>query len=241
LGETPLTEARLIPFQSEKPPTVRELKRQRHKSQSKLPRAGRHRSSVNSILRLQIPELDRASPIPVESPSPGDEGLHVAQDSEPKERLIYSDSLMADQQTSQEVMDETASRGGRFLLVLGILFGLALFAAGAVYWFEMRRFPVVVAISPPDGRDKDPLGNRGALIPLSPDLIHVTSIALGSPRLTIVNGKRLAEEDWLVVKTPQGEASVRVISIQDGFVRFKHGGNTIDARLQAAQATPSPH
>jgi hypothetical protein len=45
----------------------------------------------------------------------------------------------------------------------------------------------------------------------------------------------LAEEDWLVVKTVKGEASVRVISIQDGFVRFKHGGNTIDARLQAAQ------
>jgi len=28
----------------------------------------------------------------------------------------------------------------------------------------------------------------------------------------------------MIVKAPQGEASVRVISIQDGFVRFKHGG-----------------
>jgi hypothetical protein len=59
--------------------------------------------------------------------------------------------------------------------------------------------------------------------------------------LTIVNGKRLAEQDWLVLKTPAGEASVRVISIQDGFVRFKHGGETIDARLQLANASPPAH
>lgn len=148
---------------------------------------------------------------------------------------------MEDQQTSQEVIEETEPRGRHFLLLVGILFGLALFAAAAIYWFEMRHFPVVVAISPPDARDKDPLGNRGALVPVSPDLIHVTSIALGNPRLAIVNGKRLAEEDWLVIKTPAGEASVRVISIQDGLVRFKHGGNTIDAKLQLAQASPSPH
>lgn len=54
-----------------------------------------------------------------------------------------------------------------------------------------------------------------------------------------MNGKRLAEEDWLVVKTALGEASVRVISIQDGFVRFKHGGNTIEARLELAQTKPA--
>jgi hypothetical protein len=114
------------------------------------------------------------------------------------------------------------------------------FAASVIYWIQSRQYPVVVAISPPDGRDKDPLGNRGTLVPVSPDLLHVTSIALGNPRLTIVNGKRLAEEDWLVVKTVKGEASARVISIQDGFVRFKHGGNTIDARLQAAQTKQQP-
>ena len=133
------------------------------------------------------------------------------------------------------------SRGRHILVVLCIILGLAVFAAGSIYWFETKRFPVVVAITPPDGRDNDPLGKKGSLVPVSPDLIHVTSIALGNPRLAIVNGKRLAEEDWLVVKTPNGEASVRVLSIEDGFVRFKHGGNTIDAKLQLAQATATPH
>lgn len=179
--------------------------------------------------------------IPADTPNSGDEGLHVAQQPELKSKIIYSDSLTADQQTSSEVDDETPSSGRRFLLLVGIVFGFAIFAAGLIYWIQERNVPVVVAISPPDGRDNDPLGKQDALVPLSPDLIHVTSIALGTPRLAIVNGKRLAEEDWLVVKTPLGEASVRVISIQDGFVRFKHGGNTIEAKLQLAQSNPSPH
>ena len=149
--------------------------------------------------------------------------------------------MTADPRTSSEEVEEESSSGKRLLTLLAIVLGFAIFAAGTIYWIQARHFPIVVAISPPDIRDKDLLGKQGTLIPLSPDLIHVTSIALGTPRLTIVNGKRLAEEDWLVVKTPQGEASVRVISIQDGFVRFKHGGETIDARLQVIQATPSPH
>jgi hypothetical protein len=166
----------------------------------------------------------------------------VVQRSGPRSKIIYSDSLQAEEQISREIIDDAPTVGRRFLFVLGIVFLCALIAAGTIYWIESRQFPVVVAISPPDARDNDPLGKGGTLIPLSPDLIHVTSIALGNPRLTIVNGKRLAEEDWLVVKTPKGEASVRVVSIQDGFVRFKHGGETIDARLQlVAETKPSPH
>lgn len=162
----------------------------------------------------------------------------MAQKREPTSRIIYSDSLTAEPQTSSEIGDEASPVGRSFLFVLGIIFLCALLAAGAIYWIESRHFPVVVAISPPDRPlHPDPLGDRGSLVPINPDMLHVTSIALGNPRLTIVNGKRLAEEDWLVVKTPNGEASVRVISIQDGFVRFKHGGETIDARLQLATET----
>jgi len=164
----------------------------------------------------------------------------VVHRTEPHSGIIYSDSIEAEPQISKEVVDEGSSRGKRVVVLFVIVLGFSIFAAGTIYWIESRRFPVVVAISPPDGA-KDPSGNSSTLIPLSPDLIHVTSIALGNPRLTIVNGKRLAEEDWLIVKTPLGEASVRVISIQDGFVRFKHGGNTIDAQLELASVSPPPH
>jgi hypothetical protein len=194
-----------------------------------------------SILELKFCSPGRASHIPTETPTPEDDGLQVVHGSEPQSKIIHSDSLTADEQASSEVIDEESSAGQRLLVLLLIFLGLAISAAGTIYWIQSRNFPVVVAISPPDSRDKDPLDNRGALIPLSPDLLHVTSIALGNPRLTIVNGKRLAEQDWLVVKTPQGEASVRVVLIQDGLVRFKHGGETIDARLQLATGSPAPH
>lgn len=157
--------------------------------------------------------------------------------SEPHSRVIFSDSIQADPQTVSEI-DEEESPPRHLLVSLLVLLGLAIFAAGGIYWYQARHFPVVVAISPPD---KDPLGKQAALIPVSPDLIHVTSIAMGNPRLTIVNGKRLAEQDWLVIKTAQGEASVRVLSIMDGMVRFKHGGETIDARLQPIVPPPPPH
>ncbi len=165
----------------------------------------------------------------------------MVQRSEPHSEVIYADSIQAEQQTTREIEAEESSSGKRFIIVLLILFGLAAFAGGSVYWYQTRHFPVVVTITPPDRPlHPDPLGDRGALVPISPDMLHVTSIAMGKPRLTIVNGKRLAEEDWLVVKTPNGEASVRVVSIADGQVRFKHGGETIDAHLQAVQS-PAPH
>lgn len=160
--------------------------------------------------------------------------------SEPHSPVIFSDSLAAQQQT----VDEESESKGRFLIVILILFVFAALAAGAFYWYQMSSLPAVEAITAPEKPKKpDPLGDRGALIPISPDQLHVTSIALGNPRLTIVNGKRLAEEDWLIVKTPNGDASVRVVSIQDGHVQFQHGKSTLDARLQMPPPgqPPPPH
>ena len=167
--------------------------------------------------------------------------MKVVQRTEPLSRVIYSDSIQADPQTVSEISEEESGSSKHLLVTLLVLLGFAIFAAGGIYWYQTRHFPVVVAISPPDKRDNDPLEKQAALIPVSPDLIHVTSIAMGNPRLTIVNGKRLAEQDWLVIKTPQGEASLRVLSIMDGMVRFKHGGETIDARLQPIVPSPPPH
>lgn len=115
-----------------------------------------------------------------------------------------------------------------------------LLAAGVAYWIELRRYPVVVTIGLPEKDSaKDPLAGRpGPLVPVSPDLVHVTSVAMGTPRLAIANGKQLEEGDWLVVNAPMGAASLRVISIQEGLVRFRHGGETIDVKLQAAALKP---
>ena len=168
--------------------------------------------------------------------------MRVVHRPEPHSGVIFSDSIKAEQQTANEITDEESESTGRFLIVILILFVVAALAAGAFYWYQMSSLPAVVAITAPEKpKHPDPLGDRGVLVPISPDLLHVTSIALGNPRLTIVNGKRLAEEDWLIVKTPNGDASVRVVSIQDGHVQFKHGKDTLEAKLQATQGQPSPH
>ena len=67
-------------------------------------------------------------------------------------------------------------------------------------------------------------------------MLKVTSIALGNPRLAIVNGKGLAESDWLVVTTPSGDHPVRVTKIEEGVVHFANGRQTIEARLSALAA-----
>ena len=169
-----------------------------------------------------------------------DVGKRVLEPSEPKSQIHYSDSIQS--KPTSEVVEGGSSAGRRILIVLVILLGVPIVAGGSIYWFFSRNSPIVLGTAPVDEPTKpDPLGDRGTLVPISADMLHVTSIALGNPRLIIVNGKRLAQGDWLVVKTPNAEASVRIVSIEDGIVRFKQGKQTIDARLQLNHAPPAPH
>ena len=71
-------------------------------------------------------------------------------------------------------------------------------------------------------------------VPITPDMLHITSISLGDVRLTVVNGKQLAEGDWLPVTTPDGIIQVRVAKIEDGVVHFGYDDKTIDAKLAAS-------
>lgn len=87
------------------------------------------------------------------------------------------------------------------------------------------------------------LGVAGKLIPLpepSPtvtvtaDMLHVTSIALGRPRLAVVNGVELTEGQSLEVKAGDETAILRLTSIGDGTVTFKLGGQIFSAKLYAS-------
>lgn len=177
---------------------------------------------------------------PDDKPS-DDEGLRIVRDDKPRPRLFQED--ISDPE--HETVAGPATEAPRFFslkriaITVGIIVALVIVAFGITYWNGLHRFPVVVTIGLPDNSAQgDPLaGKRGALVPVKPDMLHVTSISLGDPRLTIVNEKRLAEGEWVVVDTPLGAASLRVISIQDGLVRFRHGGESIDVKLQAVQQT----
>jgi hypothetical protein len=170
-----------------------------------------------------------------------DEGMQIVRPDKPRRRLLQTAITNPELQGTNAATRERAnsSPARRIAVVAGIALVLIILAGGVAYWIEWQRYPVVVTIGVPDtGAAGDPLARRrGPLVPVAPDMLHVSSIALGNPHLTIVNGKRLAEGEWLVVTTPLGEASVRIIQIEDGVVRFRHGGETISAKLQAAQKT----
>ena len=180
-----------------------------------------------------------------------DDSPNLIQEAAPQPQIIYPDSTETEYSSTARIL----------LIVFVIIIGIGVLAAGIIYWVQVQDSPVVAAPNSlhktdQDSRlgksdnsapaksavsrpDNDPLRGQGASIPVNNDMLHVTSIALGSPRLTIVNGKRLAIGDWLILKTPTGNASVRIESIEDGSVQFKHGDQTIDAPLQVIPPSPN--
>jgi hypothetical protein len=193
---------------------------------------------------LHLEKMASMLAIPTQPQTPENKGLNVVPPAEPDAKIIYSAVMRSERRPVEVVAENPAPiTPGRVVVICGaIVLALTGVGGGVAYWMETHRYPVVVAIDLPEKESqKDPLSGRaGPLVPVSPDLVHVTSIALGTPNLTIVNGKRLAEGDWLVVNAPLGAASLRVISIQDGLVRFRHGGEAIDIKLQAATVKPRP-
>jgi hypothetical protein len=81
------------------------------------------------------------------------------------------------------------------------------------------------------------------VVQLSADVLSVSAIALGHPRLALVNGKPVSEGDTIVVHTPIRSIAftLRVVKISDGRIDLSDGSNVFCARLALApptQATP---
>jgi hypothetical protein len=79
------------------------------------------------------------------------------------------------------------------------------------------------------------------VIRISADLIHVTAISLGHPRLAIINGKFVSEGESVTVHPPDSSVAVtlRVTRIADGNIELSDGTQVIKARLEVvAPARP---
>ena len=79
-----------------------------------------------------------------------------------------------------------------------------------------------------------PLPEPSPSVTVTSDMLHVTSIALGRPRLAVVNGVELTEGQSLQVKAGDETAILRLTSIEDGVVSFKLGGQIVSAKLYAS-------
>jgi hypothetical protein len=67
------------------------------------------------------------------------------------------------------------------------------------------------------------------LVQISADVLHVSAISLGHPRLAVINGRSVGEGDYLPVRTTPASVTVklRVLRIADGRVDLTDGTQTI--------------
>jgi hypothetical protein len=80
------------------------------------------------------------------------------------------------------------------------------------------------------------------MVQITLDLIHVTAISLGHPRLAVINGQQVAESDRITLHTPSASVTVslQVVKIADGRIELSDGLNVITARLEAHGLTGTP-
>jgi hypothetical protein len=79
-------------------------------------------------------------------------------------------------------------------------------------------------------------------VQISPDLLRVTAIALGHPRLAVVNGKEVTEGDSITVRAPTGgvEVTLRVVKIGDGSIQLTDGSQIVTTRMSHDARKPQP-
>jgi hypothetical protein len=75
------------------------------------------------------------------------------------------------------------------------------------------------------------------MVQLHADLIHVTAISLGHPRLAIINNQQVSEGALLTVHPPNTSVTLtlRVLKIGDGRIELSDGTQVIVARLELAK------
>src|SRR5205085_2817496 len=70
-------------------------------------------------------------------------------------------------------------------------------------------------------------------IQLSADMVRVSAIALGHPRLAVINGKTVTEGDSVTLQAPNASVALilRVVKIGDGSIDLSDGKKMFSAQL----------
>ena len=71
------------------------------------------------------------------------------------------------------------------------------------------------------------------VVQLSADMVRVSAIALGHPRLAVINGKTVTEGDSVTLQAPNSAVALilRVVKIGDGSIELSDGSKTFSAQL----------
>ena len=202
---------------------------------------------------------DKPAINPLESPSLGGHGpsdastgfMQLVPNNMPKPRLISSidpDETVSGADSGGSVSNGTAApSNNRRWLYIGIfvvaaalsIFALT-FAQHAGNQGNRFDFPTFIkartrdlTAAPASAASPAPI-----VIELSNDMVRVSAISLGHPRLAIINGKAVAEGDAVTLQAPKSSIGVtlRIVRIGDGSIDLSDGRKMFSARL----TIPSP-
>ena len=176
--------------------------------------------------------------------------MEVIPNIKPRPRLL--NSVAGEVQASSPAASATASkhqlrRSGTFggngrAIFVGLLLGaLAISAVGYLrstddaadtHLASVRKFFAVRTRSVSLGRPQS-VGDATLRVQIAPSMLRVTAIALGHPRLAIINGKEVTEGDSITLNSPDGGISVsmRVVNIIEGRIELTDGTEIITAPL----------
>ena len=126
-------------------------------------------------------------------------------------------------------------------LFIGALIGAILLSVGGIVFQQYRdkngerlHFPTFIKARTQSlgaaGTDAAP---APIVIHLSADMVRVSAIALGHPRLAVINGKTVTEGDNVVLQSPGSAVALilRVAKIGDGAIELTDGKQLFSAQL----------
>ena len=139
-----------------------------------------------------------------------------------------------------------AMSGNSRWLFIGALIGAMLLSVGGIVFRQYRdkngeplHFPTFIkartsSVATPGSKDPPP----AIVIQLSADMVRVSAIALGHPRLAVINGRTVTEGDNVILQAPGSAVALilRVAKIGDGSIQLSDGKNLYHAQI----TIPSP-
>ena len=178
--------------------------------------------------------------------------MHLVQNSRPPERVVSSLEPAAPEEAPSEESPYALTGAGLFSgnsrwIFYGMMGGGLLICVGGFVFSHNKElsskssagarrligvFTHSISSSPNGTAPPAPV-----VIQIQPEMLRVTAISLGHPRLAVINGSALAEGDFFLVHTSGNGVVVRlkVMKIADGIVDLQNGTQRICARLMVTE------
>lgn len=171
----------------------------------------------------------------------------------PPERLLNSMEVQESISTEAASDSPFVLRGAGVMsgsarwIFIGAIVGALLFSIGGIIFSrqmgkegERSNFPTFIRArtkSLADGPDSTATP-APIVVELSAEMVRVSAIALGHPRLAVINGKTVTEGDSVTLQAPNASVALilRVVKIGDGSINLSDGKKMFSARLHI----PSP-